>query len=274
MSRRAGQPQQPPPAAAAPAGRGGGGRAACAGPAAERDRGEQLDGVGVAGGAGCRVAGGGHRPVDLEGRRALAAAEVVARHGRRIPPPAPLRPATSRAAGTQVGASRGSRDGRSAARAATTRGRRTPQVRPAATGPAGRRGAGGAASPSAAVTVRRRAPGGWSRDAVGAGAVHRRRVRAARGQRARRPRRPRAAAAATRRPAGPASARRGRASRPVPIGRPREVPPRDVAVAVEAVAVQRHRRAADLGEPRDERRQALGLAPPDQSTHEVGSSRQ
>jgi hypothetical protein len=148
------------PTAASPAGRGGGGRAAGAGPTAEGDRGEQLDGVGVSCGAGCRVAGGGHRPVDLEGRGALAAAEVVARHGRRIAPPAPRALRPRRAEGTSQGTwtrRRGNRicgvDGSSARSGQPRDGfdaGRAPQPwrvpSPAATGRVGRRGAGGEAS--------------------------------------------------------------------------------------------------------------------------------
>src|SRR5690606_12678052 len=52
----------------------------CATPAAERHGREQLHGVGVALRALCRIAGGGHRPVDLEGVATGATAELVARH--------------------------------------------------------------------------------------------------------------------------------------------------------------------------------------------------
>jgi ectoine hydroxylase-related dioxygenase (phytanoyl-CoA dioxygenase family) len=77
------------PAAAAPAAPGGGHRARAA---AQRDRGEQLDGVTVARGAGRGVARRRHRAVDLEGRGptetgTLPAAELVTRHGRTLPAP-------------------------------------------------------------------------------------------------------------------------------------------------------------------------------------------
>lgn len=67
---------------AAAAATGGGRRLnrACAASATQRNGREQLHGVGVALRALCRIAGGGHRPVDLEGVATGATAELVARH--------------------------------------------------------------------------------------------------------------------------------------------------------------------------------------------------
>jgi hypothetical protein len=114
-------------AAAAPAASpaAGGDGCAAAGPAAEGDGAEELYGVRVSRWAGCRVARRGHRPVDLEGRGALAAAEVVARHGRRIPPSGGAR------TGTEVP---GPREGRCRARAARAHPQPPPRA-PAASAP-------------------------------------------------------------------------------------------------------------------------------------------
>lgn len=56
------------------------------GRAGQRDGGQQLHRVGMSGRAVGRVAGGAHRPVDLEGIGALSAAELVSRHPRMLPP--------------------------------------------------------------------------------------------------------------------------------------------------------------------------------------------
>ena len=174
-----GQPQQPPPQQPPP--RPGAAGIGARPPPARPPRAtvlEQLDGVRVPVRAARRIAGGGHGAVDLEGGGALAAAEVVARHGGRIPPPAPLppptpavhtrrRPCACRTCARRLGCAR-------ACACAAPRGRGDVAAQEQQ-GPGGDRDRG-------AARQRAGARGG----AVVAGAVDHRRERAARRERARR----------------------------------------------------------------------------------------